>query len=151
MPKFVSDRDVSFFKGIARELVDDVIQNALVLFKINLNETKINIYGESMNKTWYAGVEVFGLIDKEPETTTYEGFGADRNQSITFKLDRWMLEEKNIYPEIGDVIFWNEAYFEIDNTNEIQLVGGQTYNNFSVVCSTFMVSKSSLNIEHRIN
>jgi hypothetical protein len=62
-----------------------------------------------------------------------------------------MLEEKNIYPEIGDVIFWNEAYFEIDNTNEIQLVGGQTYNNFSVVCSTFMVSKSSLNIEHRIN
>jgi hypothetical protein len=151
MPKFVSDRDVSFFKGIARELVDDVIQNALVLFKINLNETKINIYGESMNKTWYPGVEVFGLIDKEPETTTYEGFGADTNQSITFKLDRWMLEEKSIYPEVGDVIFWNQSYFEIDNTSEIQMAGGQTYNNFSVVCSTFMVSKSSLNIEHRIN
>jgi hypothetical protein len=151
MPKFVSNRDVAFFKGIARELVDEVIQNTLVLFKINLNETKVNIYGESMNKTWYPGVEVFGLIDKEPETAVYEGFGSDRNQSITFKLDRWMLEEKNIYPEIGDVIFWNEAYFEIDNTNEIQLVGGQTYNNFSIVCSTFMVSKSSLNIEHRIN
>ena len=151
MAKFVSDRDVAFFKGIARELVDDVIQNALVLFKINLNETKINIYGESMNKTWYPGVEVFGLIDKEPETTTYEGFGADTNQSITFKLDRWMLEEKNIYPEVGDVIFWNQSYFEIDNTSEVQMAGGQTYNNFSVVCSTFMVSKSSLNIEHRIN
>jgi len=151
MPKFVSNRDVAFFKGIARELVDEVIQNTLVLFKINLNETKVNIYGESMNKTWYPGVEVFGLIDKESETATYEGFGSDINQSITFKLDRWMLEEKNIYPEIGDVIFWNEAYFEIDNTNEIQLVGGQTYNNFSIVCSTFMVSKSSLNIEHRIN
>jgi hypothetical protein len=151
MAKFVSNRDVAFFKGIARELVDDVIQNALVLFKINLNETKINIYGESMNKTWYPGVEVFGLIDKEPETTTYEGFGADTNQSITFKLDRWMLEEKNIYPEVGDVIFWNQSYFEIDNTSEIQMAGGQTYNNFSVVCSTFMVSKSSLNIEHRIN
>jgi hypothetical protein len=151
MAKFVSNRDVAFFKGIARELVDDVIQNALVLFKINLNETKVNIYGESMNKSWYPGVEVFGLIDKEPETATYEGFGADTNQSITFKLDRWMLEEKNIYPEIGDVIFWNEAYFEIDNTNEIQMAGGQTYNNFSIVCSTFMVSKSSLNIEHRIN
>ena len=151
MAKFVSNRDVAFFKGIARELVDDVIQNALVLFKINLNETKVNIYGESMNKTWYPGVEVFGLIDKEPEVATYDGFGADVNQSVTFKLDRWMLEEKNIYPEIGDVIFWNEAYFEIDNTNEIQLVGGQSYNNFSIVCSTFMVSKSSLNIEHRIN
>ena len=64
MPKFVSERDVAFFKGIARELVDDFIQTALVLFKININETKVNIYGESTNKSWYPGVEVFGLIDK---------------------------------------------------------------------------------------
>ncbi len=150
MPKFVSDRDVTFFKGIARELVDDVIQTALVLFKINLNETKVNIYGESLNKTWYPGVEVFGLIDKEPESARYEGFGADTDQNVVFKLDRWMLEEKGIYPEIGDIIKWNEGYFEIDNTNEIQLVGGQSYNNFSIVCSAFMVSKSNLNIEERI-
>ena len=151
MPKFVSERDVAFFKGIARELVDDFIQTALVLFKININETKVNIYGESTNKSWYPGVEVFGLIDKEPESVSYEGFGSDTNQSIVFKLDRWMLEERGIYPEVGDIIFWNTAYFEIDNTNEIQLVGGQTYNNFSIVCTTHMVPKSSLNIEHSIN
>jgi hypothetical protein len=150
MPKFVSDRDVTFFKGIARELVDDVIQTALVLFKINITETKVNIYGESLNKTWYPGVEVYGLIDKEPESARYEGFGLDTDQNVTFKLDRWMLEEKGIYPEVGDIIKWNEGYFEIDNTNEIQMAGGQTYNNFSVVCSTFMVSKSNLNIEERI-
>lgn len=149
MPKFISNRDVTFFKGIARELVDEVIQNTIVLFKINLNETKINIYGEAMNKTWYPGVEVFALIDKEPESARYEGFGLDTDQNVTFKLDRWMLEEKGIYPEVGDIINWNGGYFEIDNTNEIQLVGGQTYNNFSVVCSTFMVSKSNLNIEER--
>jgi hypothetical protein len=151
MPKFSLGRDIEFFKSIARELVDDVIQNTIVLFKINLNETKINIYGESTNKTWHPGVEVFALIDKEPETARYEGFGLDTDQNITFKLDRWMLEEKNSYPEVGDVIKWNESYFEIDNTNEIQMAGGQTYNSFSVVCSTFMVSKSNLNIEERIN
>ena len=27
MPKFISARDVNFFKGIAREVVDDVIEN----------------------------------------------------------------------------------------------------------------------------
>jgi len=151
MSKFVSQRDVTFFKGIARELVDEVIQTALVLFKLNINETKVNIYGESTNKTWYPGVEVFGLIDKEPESVTYEGFGSDTNQIVVFKLDRWMLEEKEIYPEVGDIIFWNSGYFEIDNTNEVQLVGGQTYNNFSIVCTTHMVTKSSLNIERGIN
>jgi len=150
MPKFVLGRDVDFFKSIARELVDDVIQNTIVLFKINMNETKVNIYGEALNKTWYPGVEVFALIDKEPETARYEGFGLDTDQNITFKLDRWMLEEKGIYPEVGDIIHWNEGYFEIDNTNEVQMVGGQSYNNFSVVCETFMVSKSNLNIEEKI-
>jgi hypothetical protein len=150
MPKFLQTRDIEFFKGIARELVDDVIQNTIVLFKINMNETKVNIYGESLNKTWYPGVELFALVDKEPESVRYEGFGSETDQNVTFKLDRWMLEERGIYPEIGDVISWNEGYFEIDNTNEIQLVGGQTYNNFSVVCQTFMVSKSNLNIEERI-
>jgi hypothetical protein len=49
MPKFISERDVAFFKGLAREVVDDVIQNAIVLFKINLNETRVNLYGESIN------------------------------------------------------------------------------------------------------
>jgi hypothetical protein len=150
MPKFLVGRDIELFKSFAREVVDDVVQNTLVLFKVNMSDTKINLYGEAMNKTWHPGVEVFGLIDKEPESANYEGFGSDTNQNIIFKLDRWMLEEKNVYPEIGDVIYFNTAYYEIDNTTEVQLVGGQTYNNFSVVCQTFMVSKSNLNIEERI-
>jgi hypothetical protein len=151
MPKFLVGRDIELFKSLAREVVDDVVQNKVVLFKINLNETKVNIYGESINKTWHPGVEVFALINKDPETARYEGFGAETDQNVTFKLDRWMLEEKGIYPEIGDIIYFNTAYYEIDNTTEVQLVGGQPGNNFSVVCQTFMVSKSNLNIEERIN
>ena len=149
MPKFLSNRDVSFFKSIARELVDDVIQVAVVLYKINQYETKVNIYGESVNKTWYPGVEIYALADKEPENVQYEGFGPDNTQSITFKFDRHTCEEKGIYPEIGDIVYFDNSYYEIDNTNEIQFVGGQPDNNFSIVATTFMVSKSSLNIEER--
>jgi hypothetical protein len=61
-----------------------------------------------------------------------------------------MCEEKNSYPEIGDVIFFDGSYYEIDNTSEVQFVGGQPDNNFSIVCSAFVVNKSSLNIEERI-
>jgi hypothetical protein len=151
MPKFISNRDVNFFKGIARELVDEVIQNACVLFKINLNETRVNLYGEAMNKTWHPGVELYVLINKDAGTTTYEGFGSQREQSIEFRFDRFACEEKNAYPEIGDVIFFDNSYYEIDNTSEVQYVGGFAENNFSIVCNTFMVSKSNLNIEERIN
>jgi len=151
MPKFLQTRDIEFFKGIARELVDDVVQNTIVLFKINMNETKVNIYGESLNKTWYPGVQLYALYSKNPEDIVYEGFGPDMQQNITFKLDRIMCEEKEVYPEVGDIIFFDTSYYEIDNTNEIQFIGGNPDNNFSIVCETFMVSKSTLNIEERIN
>ncbi len=150
MPKFAIGRDIELFKSFAREVVDDVVQNTAVLFKVNLNETKINLYGEATNKTWYPGVELNVLINKSGQSAGYEGFGADTSQNIEFRFDRWMLEEKNTYPEIGDIIYFDQSYYEIDNTTEVQFVGGLPSNNFSVVCSTFMVRKSSLNIEERI-
>jgi hypothetical protein len=61
MPKFLQARDIDLFKSIARELVDDVVQNTIVLYKINMNETKVNIYGESLNKTWNPGVQLYAL------------------------------------------------------------------------------------------
>jgi hypothetical protein len=151
MPKFLVGRDIDFFKSIAREVVDDVIQNAIVLYKINLSDTKVNIYGESLNKTWHQGVSMFALINKDTLSINYEGFGSDKGQTIEFRLDRWMCEEKNAYPETGDVIYFDNSYYQIDNTSEVQYVGGQTENNFSIVCSTFMVRKSDLNIEEKIN
>jgi len=150
MPKFLVGRDIELFKSIARELVDDVVENICVLFKVNLNETKINLYGEALNKTWHPGVKLNVLINKSGQTAGYEGFGADTSQNVEFRFDRWMLEEKNTYPEIGDIIFFDQSYYEIDNTTEVQFVGGLSENNFSVVCSTFMVRKSQLNIEERI-
>jgi hypothetical protein len=151
MPKFLQARDIDLFKSFARELVDDVIQNTIVLYKINMTETKVNIYGESLNKTWNPGVQLYALYSKSPEDVVYEGFGPEMQQNITFKLDRAMCEEKNLYPEVGDIIFFDTSYYEIDNTNEIQFIGGSPDNNFSIVCETFMVTKSTLNIEERIN
>jgi hypothetical protein len=150
MPKFLVGRDLDLFKSIARELVDTVIENIVVLYKINLNETKINIYGESLNKTWHRGVELYALVDKEAESTQYEGFGADKNQDITVKFDRGLLEERNIHPEIGDIIYFNNDYYEINNINEIQFIGGVPANTYSIVCFAFLVSRSNLNIEQRI-
>ena len=150
MPKFVLARDIDFFRSISRELVDTVIQTAIVLFKVNTYESKVNIYGESLNKTWYPGVEMYCIIDKEPEGISYEGFGPDSSQTITFKLDKLTCEEKGIYPEIGDMIFFDQSYYEIDNTNEVQFLGGQPENNYSIVCTAFMSRKSDLNIEQRV-
>ena len=148
--KLISPRDVTFFRGIARELVDDVIQVEIILYKLNVYSTKVNLYGESLGKTYYQGVSIYSLVDKDGVERSYEGFGPDASQIITFKLDRERCEEKNIYPEVGDFIFFDTSYYEISNVNEVQFVGGQPYNNYSIVCSAFMSRISDLNIEKRL-
>ena len=44
MPKLLVGRDIQFLRNVARELVEKVIEETCVLYKININETKVNIY-----------------------------------------------------------------------------------------------------------
>ena len=150
MPKFISPRDVAFFRSISRELVDDVIQVEIILYKLNVYESKVNLYGESLDKTYYRGVSIYSLVDKDNVETNYEGFGPDTSQIITFKLDRERCKEKGIYPEVGDFIYFDTSYYEISNTNEVQFICGQEYNDYSIVCTAFMSRISDLNVEKRI-
>lgn len=150
MARFTLARDIKFFESISRELVDVVIETAVVLYKLVIEDSKTNLYGESLNKTYYQGVETTAVIERESSTSDYEGFGPDKNQSVEFRFNRFTLEDTGFYPEVGDIIFHNNAYFEIDNVREDQMIGGQVDNKFSIICSTFMTRRSTIQTEMRI-
>jgi hypothetical protein len=150
MARFALSRDIRFFESISRELVDVVIETAVVLYKLVIEDSKTNLYGESLNKTYYQGVQTTAVIERESSTSEYEGFGSDKNQLVEFRFNRFTLEDTGFYPEVGDIIFHNEAYFEIDNVREDQLIGGQVDNKFSIICSTFMTRRSTIQTEMRI-
>lgn len=154
MARFALSRDIRFFEGISRELVDAVVSTAVVLYKLIIEDTKTNLYGESLNKTYYQGVECNAMIQRDETTSNYEGFGADTSQNVQFRFNRFVLKEKNFYPEVGDIIFHNNAYFEINNVSEDQLIGGRVESGdgetFSIICSTFMTRRSTIQTEERI-
>jgi hypothetical protein len=154
MARFTLDRDIRFFEGISAELVDAVIQTTVVLYKLVVGESKTNLYGESLNKTYYKGVETTSIIERDDTTANYEGFGSDTNQNVKFRFNRFTLKDNNFYPEIGDIIYHNEAYFEIDNVTEDQLIGGRVETGsgekFSIICSTFMSRRTTLQTEERV-
>jgi hypothetical protein len=154
MARFALSRDIRFFEGISRELVDAVVTTAVVLYKLIIEDSKTNLYGESLSKTYYQGVDCNAMIQRGETQVVYEGFGADTNQITEFRFNRFTLQDKNIYPEIGDIIFHNDAYFEVDNVNEDQLIGGRVDTGdgekFSIVCSTFMTRRSSIQTEMRV-
>ena len=147
MPRFNSPRDVRFFRQISREMVDDVIETPVVLYKLNVTESGFNIYGESLAKQWYQPIEAFCIIERQETTTNYEGFGGDVSRTSNFRFSRYTLEEKDFYPEIGDLIYLNDVYYEVSNVKEDQWIGGLDYNKFSVICETFMTRKSSIDLD----
>lgn len=146
MARFNLERDIQFFKGIASELVDEVIETLVVIYKLAPSKTQTNLYGESLSKVYYEGLQCSSLIDRQETSVRYEGFGPDTTQLVDFMFNRFKLESIGIKPEIGDIIYHNGAYFEINNIREDQLIGGQTINNFSLICQTFMTRVSSLQI-----
>jgi len=150
MPRFALDRDINFFKSISRELVDAVIETTVVLYKLVIEDVKTNLYGESLNKSYYQGTECSAVIDRADTSVSYEGFGPDSGQTVEFQFNRFTLEDKGFYPEIGDIIYHNDAYFEIDNVREDQLIGGRSDEKFSIIVSTFMTRRSSIQTEMRV-
>jgi len=93
MARFALSRDIRFFESIARELVDVVVETSVVLYKLIIEDSKTNLYGESLNKTYYQGLECTAMIERESSTTDYEGFGPDKNQLVEFRFNRFTLEE----------------------------------------------------------
>ena len=152
MARFTLARDIRFFEGISRELVDAVVTTGVILYKLIVEDSKTNLYGESLSKTYFQGVETNAIIQREDTAANYEGFGPDASQTAQFRFNRFTLEDTGFYPEIGDLIFHNDAYFEIDNVNEDQLIGGRTGDaeHFSIVCSTFMSRRSTIQTEMRL-
>jgi len=102
-------------------LVDRVLY-----YKVNLEQTQTNIYGEALEKWYYEGVMVRGSIERSPETIDNEMFGPDINQSIKITIPNAALSPSNILgliipadikPEIGDILYdvSRERYYEVHN------------------------------------
>ncbi len=86
MPRFIGTRDYNFFQNVSRELVDDVIQTQVYLFKLITYESKTNIYGESLDKVYYDGVSIFGMVEYGDESQQYDGFGQDTFKKLHLDL-----------------------------------------------------------------
>ena len=148
MARFVQQKDLAFFQKISKELVDVVVQTTVEVFKLSISESKTNLYGESLNKSYLPSVQVSCMIEREGSTIEYEGFGPDRAQN-EFRFNRATLEDKNLFPEIGDIIFHNNAYFEIDKVRQNQLIYGRPEENSQLYVQHLWL-EVQLNIEERI-
>lgn len=147
--RYFSRRDVRMMNSINGELLKDIIEQIVILYKINPNETSANLYGESIDKYYYPGVETSCLVESDQRSTLYDGFGPDVKKGTLFRFHQKLCEIKGMYAEVGDIVFWENSYFEIDQVAENQFLGGQPEKNYSLLCNAHYTRKSKLNITQR--
>jgi len=149
--RFTSAADYSTILKFNRELINTVIDTPAIIYKLHIEGTKTNIYGEGTSKEYYVGVQVPCLIDRQDAEAITEMIGTlDFEQDVTFAFLKVELEDRGVYPEVGDIIEFDSQYFEIDTANEVQLFAGQVAYNHQIFCSTHMMRKSPTNLERPI-
>ena len=123
---FGSSRDVSFIRRLNRELMGNIISQQCAFYKYRLKETVINMYGESSGgKFFEEPVLLNDLITVGDNTSPTSDLGVNFDWPVTFAFLRDDLVDANVHPEVGDVILYQESYWEVDNTNITQFFAGK--------------------------
>lgn len=161
MALYSSIRDTNLIKGLNRELMGNIITQQCSFYKFKLKETKVNIYGEASGEKYYDGPILLNcLIDRETPAFSETDIGSDFNWNIEFRFLRDDLVDINLIPEVGDIILYNERYFEIDTLSQNQFFMGKNPDyanslvtglgnygyNVAIICKTHTVPSDKVGI-----
>lgn len=157
MSIFGSQRDFGLIKKMNRALLRDIIEQEAAYYKISLEDTQANIYGEALTKTYLPPVLLDCLITKNDQVISVDDFGPDLGRAVSFAFLRDDLVDANVVPEVGDIIMLYEQYYEVDTVRENQYFFGKDNNyNFgrsdkfgesiSIICDAHLTRADKLGI-----
>lgn len=157
MSIFGSQRDFALIRKMNREILQDIVQQEAAYYKISLEDTRANIYGESLTKTFLPPVLLNCLVTRGDQTMTADEFGGDLTRESSFAFLRDDLVDAELVPEVGDIIMWQEDYYEVDNVTENELFWGKdpAYNfgrssdygtSVSIICKAHLTRADKLGI-----
>jgi hypothetical protein len=151
-PFFISQKEINLFDVMNEELIDDIVGQTVDIYKVEIDETTANLYGESTTKYFGKGFRVNCLIRyNAPEVEQFQEAGPDTNSTIDLMFQRNNLASGslNFFPEAGDICDWNNWYWEIDGVTEPQLIGGHPSFSHAIKATAHRSRLSSINIEER--
>jgi hypothetical protein len=164
MALYGGKRDISLFRRLNRELMGDIISQQCVVYKLNLYETKFNLYGESSGDKFYSPpIIVNVLIDRGDQTFTQDDMGTSSEREVSFRFLRDDLVDANLVMELGDIIMYYDSYYEVNNivTNQLILGKDPDYpynenplnpgledfgNSLSIICKTHIVPSDKVGL-----
>lgn len=133
MPLFVSNRDAGFLLGVNRELLHGIISTEVAVYKLDLSQTDVNIYEESEQKAYKPPVRMFALIQKDSKSQTGDDFGLNVDRTLTVGFIKNDLQTAGLYIEEGDVIEYDQDYYQIDLVSDTFWSGKNPETSFGTI------------------
>ena len=157
MALFGLGSDIGFFRQINRELIHDIVSTYVDILQMEMINNS-NIYGESTKKIYKQPIRLSCLIQKDDQDKPHNEFGIDLTQTIKFSFLRDDLKDINLVIQEGDIIHWNNQYWEVSKEieNKFYMNRNPETNkeldeefgwNISIVCSCHLMRSSKIDIE----
>jgi len=125
MALFGGQRDAKFLASINSELINAVIDTEIEFYKLVVESSNSNLYGESESKSYYNSILIPCLIAKDDKNSNMDDYGHTYTRTSKFAIARDILVKADFYPEVGDIVFWDNEYFELDNVDSNQYFVGK--------------------------
>lgn len=157
MALFGGIRDARFLASINAEIINAIVDTEIEFFKLNVEQSKSNIYGESERKSYYDSILIPCIITKDEKSNNMDDYGHTYSRTGKFAISRDLLEKIGLYPQPGDIILWDNEYFEIDGVDANQYFTGknpETWPNgsshgysVSIVCDAHVTAQTPQGIK----
>ena len=125
MALFGGYRDAKFLASVNAELLNAIVDTEIEFFKLIVEQSNSNLYGESEKKSYYNSILIPCLITKDEKSGKMDDYGHSYTRTSQFAISRDILERANFFPEVGDIVFWDNEYYELDNVDANQYFAGK--------------------------
>jgi hypothetical protein len=158
MALYGGKRDARLIASFNAEILNSVVDTEIEFFKLQADTSETNIYGESLSKSYYDSILIPCLVTKDEKSAVMDDYGHSYTRTASFAISRDILERSGLYPEAGDIIFWDNEYYEIDNIDANQYFAGknpETWPNgsehgysVSIICNTHATRQTPTGIKN---
>ena len=114
MALFGGKRDVSLVRNINKELMCKIIDTSILYYKLVLGQSESNVYEETVGKTYYVPIKIHAHIAREDPSFMNNEITQDYTVNTRFAFLRELLVDLDLICEVGDFIYWDNEYYEVD-------------------------------------
>ena len=88
MALFGTQRDAKFMASINSEIMNQVVDTEIEFYKLIVEESNSNLYGESDKKSFYQSILIPALITKEGKNASQDDYGHSYTRTMQFAISR---------------------------------------------------------------